>query len=224
MAIKYKLAVDASLKLLLEPFDPLETGKVIDAFADSWLLARLHARMVEGLPPEQVEKLRTLTLTPLQDERLLAMPENSFGHRYVTYMHGRGYALNIKHDIYPPVDEVFARNWFLQRMARVHDMLHLLLGFGVDPPGEAAMFLFHIRNFREPFGAMAMAILPFILRRHGQVRKTALELQRSWRLASAAENIFVTPIEEMLEEELGEVRHRLGIPPPLTRDVFASRR
>jgi ubiquinone biosynthesis protein Coq4 len=212
MGIKYTLALDASLKLLREPFDPQETGKLIDALADSRLLARLHERMIRGIPPEQVEKLRTLTCTPLEEEVLLALPEDTFGYRYADYMRKRGFSLQSEHDIYPPVNQVFAQSWLLHRLARLHDMLHLLLGFDIEAPSEAAMQLFHWRNFREPFGAMAMASLPFIFYRHGRVLETTLALRRAWRLASEAENLFVTPLEEMFADNLGDVRRRLRLP------------
>ena len=109
------------------------------------------------------------------------------------------------------MNEVFERNWYLQRLSRLHDMLHLLLDFDIDPPAETALQFFHYWNFREPFGGMAMFSLPFILYRHGRARQTARDVWRAWRLSTEVENLFLAPVEEMFAEDLDGVRRRLGI-------------
>lgn len=211
MGIKYGQMARATWDMLQQPFEPMASGRFIDAVADSWLMDQLYSRMTAGLPPDAVERLRRLTRTELDEAALLALPENTFGHGYARHQRRNGYDLNGNLPGTPAVRAAIERNWVLHRFGRLHDMMHYLLGFGTDSPGEAGLQLFNFLNFREPYGALAMASLPIILYQHGQPRQTLSELRRAWRLGRQARNLLMTPLEEMLPLDLGEVRRTLGI-------------
>src|SRR5262249_32044108 len=159
------------------------TGKLFDAFAGFWVIEKLYDRMMAGVPPERAARLRALTGEPLDEAALMALPERSFGHRYAVYMRDKRYHLGGRHSDFPPVNEAFAKNWILHGSAKVHDRAHVPLGFAADPPAEVGMQLFHLRNFGEPWGAVAVASLPLILVRRGQPRATLAAMRRALRLA-----------------------------------------
>ncbi len=209
--IKYRQAIEAALEIFERPLAAAPTGKLFDAFAGSWVVERLYERMVADLPPERAEHLRALTRTEADAAALLALPEHTFGHQFSAYMQRRAFALDGEHTEFVPVNEAFERNWIMHRFAKVHDFAHVLLDIDIDPPGETAMQLFHLVNFGEPWGVAAVASLPLIVARHGQPREMLAAMGRAARIAREADNVFLAPLEEWLEDDLAAVRRRLGI-------------
>lgn len=213
MAGKVRQGLRATFHLVRDPLAPRNIGMMLDAIGDVGVMQRLRGRMVAGLTPEEKERLRQLTAVPTDVEALLALPEDTFGHQLALHLRSHGFAPDGEHTEFPAVNALFARDWVLGRFARLHDMLHVLLGFDTSPAEEVAMQLFHLVNFGEPNGVLAMAALPLVLYRHGEPRRTARELRRAWVLARQAHNLFTSPVEELLPLNLDEARRRLGILP-----------
>jgi ubiquinone biosynthesis protein Coq4 len=204
--------LEAVGELLQKPFDPRSIGKFVDAVDEFWVIEQLYAHVVSGITPEHAERLRHLTKKVLDEKELLALPENTFGYRYAVHQRQRGYDINGELPGVPVVREVLARNWVFHRFVRLHDMMHFLLGFDSDPPGEAGLQLFDVLNFRDPYGALSMAGLPIIVYQYGQPLEMLRELQRGWQLGRRTQNLLLAPLEDMLSSELEEVRRQLGIP------------
>ena len=81
----------------------------------------------------------------------------------------------------------------------------------MEPAAETGLQLFHLLNFGEPFGALAVAGAPLVVLRHGRPLETMREMQKGFRIARQAKNLFTTPIEDLLAVDLDEARRRLGI-------------
>ncbi|HYO53323.1 Coq4 family protein [Archangium sp.] len=212
MGIKYGQMLGAVGELLQKPFDPFSIGKFVDAVDDFWVVRRLYTQMVSGIEPGHEQRLRRLTQKVLDEKELLALPENTFGYRYAVHQRQRGYDINGELPGVPMVREVLARNWVFHRFVRLHDMMHFLLAFDSDPPGEAGLQLFDMLNFRDPYGALSMLGLPIIVYQYGQPPEILRELRRGWRLGRRTQNLLLAPLEDMLPWELEEVRRHLGIP------------
>ncbi|MFP2924554.1 Coq4 family protein [Pyxidicoccus sp. 3LG] len=213
MGGKVRQGLVASWRSLRAPLEPENIGMMLDAFADAGFMQRLRARLVADLTPEQREHLRGLMQVPTDVDALLRLPEDTFGHHFARHLRRHGFPPDGAHVAFPAVNQAFARDWILGRFARLHDMLHVLLGFDITPAGEVAMQLFHFVNFGELHGALALAGLPLLVYHYGQPREMAREMKRAWTLARQAPNLFVMPVEELLPLPLDEARRRIGILP-----------
>lgn len=211
MGLKATQALRAAAVLVRDPFDFPASIQLADALAGWSVVQRLHERMLKGLDPERVAYLRELTLKPLDLEALGRLPENTFGYRYAAFMREHGLDMNPQVQVHPPFAKLLEENWLVARHARLHDLHHVLTGWEVKPPDELGLLVFNTRNFREPFGILALASVPIAVARHGEPARMLREVWRGWRLGREAENLFQTPLEEYLELDLDEVRRRLRL-------------
>lgn len=211
MSIKYRQALGAAASLVRDPFDFPATMRFVDALADFTPMTRLYARMLDGVPPARVEHLRELTLRPLDLEAMRAMPAPTFGRRFAAFVDDHRLSLTAQIDAFPEMAAMLDRDWMMRRFARVHDMHHVLLGFGVDVPAEMGLQIFNLRNFREPYAALAAASLPVSLVKYGEPRRMLAEVARGWTLAGKARNLFVVPFEERLGDDFDALRAELGL-------------
>ena len=103
--------------------------------------------------------------------------------------------------------------WFFDRLRDMHDLWHVLTGYGRDEAGEAANLAFtfaQIANLGVGFIVVAAAMLG--------PRSDRLLWQRylfrAWRRGRRAAWLPAARYEEMLPLPLAEVRTRLAIEPP----------
>lgn len=211
MTIKYRQLVVAVYELLKDPFDFPPAVRLCDAVADTWGLRALYERMLGDVSDEERARLRELTARPIDLEALRALPRNTFGHCYAKFFEHRKLSPSAQVDAWPPIAEAFEKNWILYRFPRVHDMHHLLLGFDIDAHGEMGLQMFNLRNFREPFGALAMASLPWTAAIYGDPGRMLREIERGHRLARQTKNLLTAPLEDYFERDIDEVRAELGI-------------
>jgi ubiquinone biosynthesis protein Coq4 len=144
-------------------------------------------------------------------ERLASLPSGTFGRTFAEFM-GRNRLVQIV-----PSDaidlELRRRNAFTLRYAAIHDMVHVLLDFPTDWPGEVGVWAFvGAQRWSRAFdwaGRMALWVAPF---------RCPLRLGEAWRshrrgrrLAAGAEMLLAYKLEDMLDRPLDEVRRELGI-------------
>jgi ubiquinone biosynthesis protein COQ4 len=212
MAIKYRQALRATLTLLRDPNDFPALAKLADALARWSLRLWPYRRMIDKLPPEEVEHLRELTARPLDLDALLRLPENTFGHGYAAFLRRNRIDPDGAIKAYPPIAHAFAADWLLMRFLRTHDMHHFLLGWSFDFANELGLQFFIVRNFQELYGALAIGSLPVSLVTHrGEARQILHEVVRGWDLGGKVPNLFWVPFEDMYERDLESVRAELGL-------------
>jgi hypothetical protein len=148
-------------------------------------------------------------------ERLESYPEGSLGRTLWAYYHANGF----------PVP---GRRHSLPAFAVVHDLCHVLSGYGVDPPGEIEVVAFQAGFMRED----PMSTVLFItLQTHLGVRMVRIAgvakgllddpamLERALRAARRGAAMSTDLFDHWdfwpeLERPIDEVRERLGVPPP----------
>jgi len=211
MAIKYRQLIGAVYELLQDPFDFPAAVRLCDAVADTRLLKAAYRRMVAALSDEEQERLRALTREPLDLGALRALPPNTFGHRLALFFEQRALSPAAQTEAWPEVARIFENDWIMHRFARTHDMHHLLLDFDVDAHGEMGLQMFNLKNFQEPFGALAMASLPLTVALYGDPARMLREIEKGYRLGGRVENLFCVPLEEFFARDLDELRAELGI-------------
>lgn len=206
--------------------DPERTDRVFEiiralsgnAFERAWQRFRAHP---DG---QRLLAERPSLLATLSDRAALrALPAGSFGRAYAEFMDtaqldaaglieaeeaaARNYA---GADDGPPDPE---RELFGERLRDMHDLWHVLTGYGRDEAGEAANLAFtyaQVPNLGIGFIVVAGAVLgPHDLSLYWQ-----RYLFRAYRRGRRAALLTVAPYEALLPLPLAEVRRRLGIAPP----------
>jgi ubiquinone biosynthesis protein COQ4 len=147
-----------------------------------------------------------------------ALPEGSVGRAYREHMTRHGLSPGKLVEIRRSQDPRHAgrdelRAWLLEREDLMHDLAHVVSGYGADGLGEAALLAFSCGQRARPsrlllaLGASARVTqvvgrqwLPYVLRAFWRGRR--------------AENLLVMPWEELLPLPLADVRRSLRIEPP----------
>ena len=206
--------------------DPERTDRVFEiiralsgnAFERSWQRFRANP---DG---QRLLAERPSLLAALSDRAALrALPAGSFGRAYADFMDtaqldaaGLIEAEEQAARNYAGPDEGPSdpdRDFFGERLRDMHDLWHVLTGYGRDEAGEAANLAFtyaQVPNLGVGFIVVAGAVLgPHDLSLYWQ-----RYLLRAWRRGRRATLLTVAPYEALLPLPLAEVRRRLAVAPP----------
>lgn len=176
--------------------------------------ARAHpnGRKLFQQKPDILAKLR-------DDEYLATLPVGSVGHAYREFLTTNRLDAGIydEGEIVRPLAE--KNNWdedyyyYIVRVTALHDVLHVLTGYGPDLAGEVNVIGFTCGQ-QEPavplsqIGYGMAAVIPGASFRHKlRVYREAVERGRR------ADKLGVAPWEDLLDRPLVEVRSLLGVEP-----------
>ena len=109
-----------------------------------------------------------------------------------------------------------------QRAVRLHDLHHVITGFGTDLAGEAEISAWELRRGLRGLGGFVKAIV--ITGTLGGLLHSPRRTFRAWRASGAGgNNLFAATIDHdyprLLERTLADLRRELGVP----TDGLASR-
>ncbi|WP_082697651.1 Coq4 family protein [Novosphingobium fuchskuhlense] len=160
--------------------------------------------------------------TILDDHAALRrMPEGSLAHAYCDFMEREGLTAQGLVEEF----ERFAKDkpkfhdqfqWYMNRMRDVHDMLHVLTGYGRDALGEACVLAFTYSQ--QP--ALAHLFIGYMAGLNiGKQVKSSAPVLRAIReaqgLGKACPRVAELSITELLPMQLDAVRARLNITPAM---------
>jgi ubiquinone biosynthesis protein COQ4 len=159
-------------------------------------------------------------------DALARMPTGSFGRAYLEYLERSGLdpagllqlKANLQEQARARGEEVTldpAREWYRDRSILMHDLWHVLTGYGTDELGEAALLPFSWAQL----GGVANAFLVFGVAARGTMVKGAglpRYLVQAWRRGRRARWLAALPYEELLAQPLEEVRRAAAIDPGAT--------
>jgi ubiquinone biosynthesis protein COQ4 len=165
---------------------------------------------------------RPSLLARLSDRAALrALPDASLGHAYAEFMDA---ACLTTDGLVEAEDESLAaehmegldahRTFFSHRVRDMHDLWHVLTGYGRDESGEAANLAFTYAQI--PQRGIALILFAIALRPapDGYSRREWIRyLVRAWQRGRRAQWLPIAPFEQLLERPLEEVRTMLGIQP-----------
>ena len=209
-----------ALQTLLD--DPDDTQRALDVLEalDPTASQRDFARFLSRRTGRLLFEKRSSLGKALGDhEQLRTLPEGSLGRAYLDYLERWGLdaesllELNWDHrargrDV---EDEGFA--WYLDRSVVLHDVWHVLSGYGADDLGEAALLPFSLAQ-QGGLGRWFLTV-GSVLRAWEQGGKPwPRHVWRAWRQGRHAADLAAVPYEELLAEPLSEVRRALGLRPP----------
>jgi ubiquinone biosynthesis protein COQ4 len=182
---------------------------------------RTYQAFVQSSTGRTLLEERPSLMTLLDDrERLLGMPEGSLGREYLAFMDqyelsadGLVSAQDTARESGGSLQFDPDRQYVADRLRDMHDLWHVLSGYGMDDTGEIANLWFSVGQFGNP----GMAFIAF-LGTIGGTWSDRLAWQRycyrAFLRGKQAVPLVSAPIETMLELPIDEARARLGIEPP----------
>ena len=92
---------------------------------------------------------------------MLTLPEGTFGHEYAMFMHSHGYTSEERPIVkyVPDLEQAY----IMQRYKEVHDMAHVLLGYGTTVTEEIAVKWFEMIQTELPMSALSAFVGPLNL-------------------------------------------------------------
>jgi ubiquinone biosynthesis protein COQ4 len=196
--------------------DTRQVFLLMDALRGKTSLRQL-ARFRRTLPGQAVLGERRQLIDWLQDRAsLAALPPGTLGRDYYEFMAAENLSAEqlIEASEFrklPPGDDM---TLFRERNREMHDLLHIVTGYGRDPLGEACLTAFSFaQTGLKGFAVIAIVSSQRISRAlPGQpVRRAVFEGYRRGRRASW---LVGADWENLLAEPLEAIRARYGIDPP----------
>ena len=163
---------------------------------------------------------RRSLLDVLSDQSALAtLPEGSLGRAYLDFMRGANLTpqglveADEERDTSSPNDEEPDRRWFFARFRDMHDLFHVMTGYGRDEAGEIANLAFTYGQFRT--GGVGLLVVVGALLGTGAGGFAWLRYVASaYRRGCRARRLTAEPFEDWLARPLDDVRRDVGIEPP----------
>ena len=158
-------------------------------------------------------------------DALSRLPAESFGRAYLDYLERTGFQPTGLIDLKNALQEQFRANgeqvievdsmraWFRDRTLLMHDLWHVLSGYGTDELGEAALLPFSCAQGGGR--ANALLVLGVAVRGMRQAGPGFLRyLFQAYRRGRKAVWLTALPYEDLLPQPLETVRRIAAIPPP----------
>jgi len=205
-------------RLLRDPDDTGQVFKILEALKGN-SLGLAHRRMQLDPRGQQLLEEQPNIVSVLNDrEALLAMPEGSIGRAYYDFVHREGLSADglIASSEEAPRFEKMGRNerWLGDRLRDIHDLQHVMTGYGRDTLGELCLLSF--MTTQTPSRGIDFII--FMGRTKGQKENPDLDLKSLVRegreIGQSADWMLFTRWEDRLHEPLEKVRAELGFIPP----------
>jgi ubiquinone biosynthesis protein COQ4 len=149
--------------------------------------------------------------------KLAAMDEGSLGRAYLALVQDDGYTadgLTQAQAQVPSFKDVAPdplRRWLFLRGGALHDVYHVLLGYGRDVAGEAALNSFTAACYANRIVRFYTLVSAFMVPRDNFFRNVSY-MYEAWTRGRRSKIPLSTPWEELLPLPLEEVRRRLQIP------------
>ena len=150
-------------------------------------------------------------------EGLASLPSGSFGRAYAAFMGAENLSAKGLADAQDAgrrddPNQSPEHRWFFDRLRDMHDLWHVLTGYGRDLPGEAALLAFsYAQTKNRAIGLIVLTAAvrgPKTLDCHWQ-----RTLFRAWRRGRRAALLPMARFEELLPRPLEEARRALHIDP-----------
>ena len=152
-------------------------------------------------------------------DTLSALPAGSFGRAYADFMRGEKLdpdgivAEFAKADTTEAIGDEDMM-WFFERLDVMHDIWHVLTGYGRDRAGEAANLAFTFGQFPTR-GVGLLALAGVIIGPKDITFAWQRYLGRAWLRGRRASWLLLARYEDLLALPLEEVRRRLRIEPAM---------
>jgi ubiquinone biosynthesis protein COQ4 len=214
----------AALRELLA--DPEKTDKAFEVFQflDGDSEEQTFQRFLAAPDGPRLAAARPSLVAHLCDRAALAaLRPGSFGRAYLDYLERTGFdpagLVKLKVDliekgkregeVIPDLD--VTREWFRDRTILMHDLWHVLTGYGTDPLGEGALLYFTHAQAGGRANTIFICGIAARTVQAGELRYLPY-LAEAWRRGRRASWLAGLPYEELLPLPLEEVQRGARIP------------
>jgi ubiquinone biosynthesis protein COQ4 len=217
--IRWRAALQAALALRRNPQDTEQVfllGEAIKGKSPFVLLARFR-NDPEGR--QRLAERRSLLDTLTRTEWLASLPVGTVGRTYHDFLAEQGLSAQglveiSKAGMGGMPDDGSDRYFIASRLRDMHDLFHVLSGYGRDELGEVCVLAFsypqqHTRSF-----AFIASTGCLVLARRWRHPGTIAAAWQAWRQGRRCAWLPGMALEPLLARPLAEVRRELGILPP----------
>lgn len=192
--------------------DPTQTDQVLvfAVHANAGSMQRRIARfMADPAGRRLIAEHRTIDSRTIDLDALAALPADTLGHAYATFLRSRGLTPAVFDDAPPEVSDP-AMSYVVQRLRQTHDLWHVVTGHDTDAGSEVALQAFTYAQLRAP-SSLILALFGTLrgLRVEPGLARNALT---SFRMGLRAEKLAAFPWEDHWATPLHDVRESLGLP------------
>lgn len=211
-------ALKAFRRLVANKEDTAQVFEIMRALSGR-SIRRGYDRLLTTMEGGRQAFLREELAHRLDDPVWLArFPEGTVGGAYRAFREARGFTAAGLADearkVAPLVDAPHPVIWFSRRIRDVHDVWHVLTGYGTDALGEACVVAFsHAQTGNLGFAFIGWGAAREIRRENRSVPARRAVLQ-AWRLGRAARWLPGLDYEALFAEPLETARARLGLREP----------
>ncbi len=211
------VALRALRALLRDPDDTPRVFEVVDALTGA-SGRRLLERFRRAPTAARLLRERPDLRATLRDVAALrALPPGSLGRSYADFVSREQISADglmqasraVRDDVeLSPWDE---GQWLRERLRDMHDLWHVVTGYGRDLVGEGALVAFTFAQTRNPgFGLLLLGIYS----RSGAMPDARRTLRQAWQRGRRAAWLPAQDWESLLARNLDELRRELALDPP----------
>ena len=205
-------------RLLRDPDDTSQVFKVLEALRGDSLSRALRRMSSEERGQILLEKQFNIVKALNDREALAALPEGSIGRAYYDFVHAEGLSADglIASSHEAPRFEKMAEKprWLGDRLRDIHDLQHVMTGYGRDTLGELCLLSF----MTTQVPSRGIDFIIFMAQKKGQKDNPDLDLRtlvnEGREIGQSAQWMLFTRWEDRLHEPLDKVRAELGFSPP----------
>jgi ubiquinone biosynthesis protein COQ4 len=220
----WKSALSAIRKLIADKEDTAQVYAIMHALNGAAYEVD-YVRLLETPDGGRIAYERVELAERLMDEAFRsAFPPGSVGEAYLAFLQTENISvqglIDESHKGIPPaeLDQEHPYVWFFRRFRDIHDILHVLTGYGRDALGETCLLAFSYQETHD-LGRAVMAYGGYV-RAHGPAKAQARKaINEARRRAAHAAWLPGEDFEKLLSEPLDAARERLRLTPPLAYEA-----
>ena len=210
-------AIRAFRKLIRDKEDTAQVFEIMKALSGR-SQARGYGRMLRTMEGGRQAFLRDELAHKLDDPVWLGrFPEGTVGAAYRGFRERMGFTADglaeVEREVVPFIDAPHPIVWYSRRLRDIHDIWHVLTGYGTDALGEACVVSFSYGQTRN----LGFAFIGWGAAREIQREVRSIPARRAvwqaWRNGKAARWLPGLDYEALFEQPLEDVRRRLNIAP-----------
>ena len=211
-------ALRAFRKLIRNKEDTAQVFAIMRALSGR-SVSRGYNRLLRTMEGGRQAFLRDELALKLDDPVWLARFEpGTVGAGYRAFREARGFTADglaeAEREVVPFIDAPHPVIWYSRRLRDVHDIWHVLTGYGTDALGEACVVSFsYAQTGNLGFGFIGWGAAREI-RREARTIPARRAVLQAWRNGGRARWLPALDYEALFAEPLEAARARLGIRPP----------
>ncbi|MFT3859196.1 MAG: Coq4 family protein [Aquabacterium sp.] len=202
--------------------DPQDTRQVFilgEAIKGKSPFVLLHRFRKDPMGAQRLRERRKLIDTLQRTEWLASLPPGSFGRTYHAFLAEQNLSaqglveVSMAGGMTMP-DDGSDRHFIGRQMRDMHDLFHVLSGYGRDELGEVCVLAFTYPHQGTRSFAVIATLGAFVLRKRLGVPGVLGAVWQAWRNGRAAQWLLVQPMEALLPQDLAQLRRQFNIAPP----------